>query len=68
MRPDSRRRLSPHEFFRKPDAGSRLLRSFDQFHLAVASTVQDHHFAFGVAEDKHIPVAEMRLFDGFFKG
>jgi hypothetical protein len=30
--------------------------------------VQDHDFAFGVAEDEDVAVAEVGFFDGFFEG
>ena len=47
-------------------AASRLGR-FDQFHFAVASAVQHHHLAFGIAEHENIAVAKVGLLDGFFQ-
>src|ERR1035437_6895348 len=43
-RPGRVRHPSPHE----------LLWGFDQFHFAVAGAVEDHYFAFGVAEDEDV--------------
>ena len=44
------------------------LRGLDQFHLAVAGAVQDHDFAFGIAEDEDVAVAEVGFLDGLFEG
>src|ERR1700689_90336 len=49
-----------------PTETSALWR-FNQLHLAVASAVQDHHLAFGVAEDEDIAVPEVGFFDGLFE-
>src|SRR3984957_497874 len=45
-----------------------FLRRFDQLHFAVSRAVQDHHFAFGIAEHEDVAIAEVGLFDGFFEG
>src|SRR5579863_4809825 len=47
------------------EARSPFLRGFDQLHLAVAGAVQNHHFAFGVAKNENVAVAEMGFLDGF---
>ena len=49
---------------RSPKTG---LRGFDQLHFSISSSVQDHDFAFGVAEDENVAVAEVSLFDGLFE-
>src|SRR5260370_5572121 len=46
---------------------SPLLGCFDQLHLAIAGTVQDHYLAFGVAEDEDVAVAEVSFFYGVFE-
>jgi len=55
-------------YFAQDDRRSKsaYLRRFDQLHFAVAGAVQDHHFAFGIAEDKDVAVAEVSLFNRFF--
>src|SRR5882724_7256507 len=42
-------------------------RRFDQFHLPIASAVENLNLAFAVAEDKNVPIAKVRLFHGFFQ-
>jgi erythrin-vacuolar iron transport family protein len=44
------------------------LRRFDELHFAFPGAVEDHQFAFGVAEDEDIAVAEVGFLDGFFEG
>src|SRR5580700_3323503 len=60
---------SAREFCRrlKPEVQSPHLRGFDQLHFAVSRAVQDHDFAFGVAEYENVAVAEVGFFDGFFE-
>ena len=60
---EGRASRQPH----KPLVSLRLLRGFDQLHFAVAGAVQDHDFAFGIAEDEDVAVAEVGFFDGFFE-
>jgi hypothetical protein len=43
------------------------LRRFDQLHLAIASAMQNHQLAFGIAEDEHVPIVKVGFFDGFFQ-
>src|ERR1700689_2613437 len=50
-----------------PGFARRILRRFNQLHLAVASAVKHHHFALGIAEDEDIAVAKVGFFDGFFQ-
>jgi len=45
-----------------------FLWGFDQLHFAVSGAVEDHDFAFGVAEDEDVAVAEVGFFDGLFEG
>lgn len=45
----------------------RFLGYFDELHLAVFGAVQDHHFAFRIAEDEDIAIFEMGLLDCFFQ-
>src|SRR5438270_3292005 len=44
------------------------LRHFDQFHFAVPGSVQDHHFAFGIAEYEEVSILEVSFFDGLLQG
>src|SRR5205823_9283176 len=44
-----------------------FLRRFDQLHLAIARTVENHYLTFGIAEDEDIAIAKMGFFDGLFE-
>src|SRR5208337_837842 len=44
-----------------------LLRGFDQLHFAVARAMQNHHLAFGIAENENVTVAEVGLLDSFLE-
>ena len=61
---DGRGRPSPHELL----CPREFLRGFDQLHLSISRAVEDHYFAFGIAEDEDVAVAEVGFLDGFFEG
>jgi hypothetical protein len=65
-----RRKRGPFDFAQddKGNEGRWFLWGFDEFHFAVAGAVEDHYFAFGIAEDEDVAVAEVGFFDGFFEG
>ena len=43
------------------------LRGFDQLHLSLSGTVQNHKFALRITEDENIAITEVRFLDCFLK-